>query len=118
MDQETRLYHNRLGCSKCQAVLDLLRDRGIEPRLIDLTAQPPTLAELQELVALLALPARALLRTSEPEYVSLQLADADMPESEILKAMAAHPQLIERPIVVRGGRAVIGRPPERVLELL
>lgn len=118
MRDETRLYHNRLECSKCQGALLLLQARSIEPTLVDLRACPPTTGELAELVALLALPARALLRVTEPEYFALGLDDPALPDARLLEAMAAHPQLIERPIFVHGGRAVIGRPPERVLELM
>lgn len=118
MPTSTRLYHNRLGCSKCQAALSLLQSRGIEPTLVDLRVYPPSPSELGDLVALLGVPARALLRTSEPDYLTLGLDDLSLPDTRLLAAMAAHPQLIERPVFVHGGRAVIGRPPERVLELL
>ena len=70
------------------------------------------------LLALLGLPARALLRTGEDEYKALGLADPSLPDAALIDAMSTHPRLIERPIFVHHGRAVIGRPPERVLELL
>jgi arsenate reductase len=75
-------------------------------------------AELRELVRLLGVPVRALLRTGEPEYGELGLADPTLDDDALIAAMHAHPRLIERPVFVHGGRAVIGRPPERVLELL
>lgn len=113
----TRLYHNA-RCSKSRGALELLRERGIEPELVFYLDTPPDAAQLRELLALLGLPARALLRTGEPEYAQLGLADPTLGDDALVAAMAAHPRLIERPVFVHGGRAVIGRPPERVLELL
>lgn len=114
---DTRLYHNP-RCSKSRGALELLQERGIEPRVIAYLDTPPTADELRELLGLLALPARALLRTGEEEYAALGLADPALDEEALIAAMAAHPRLIERPIFVHRGRAVIGRPPEQVLTLL
>ena len=114
---DTRLYHNP-RCSKSRGALDLLHDRGIEPRVVAYLETPPTADEIRELLRKLALPARALLRTGEDEYAALGLADPARTDDELIAAMAAHPRLIERPIFVRGDRAVIGRPPENVLSLL
>lgn len=114
---DTRLYHNP-RCSKSRGALELLNERGIQPRVIAYLETPPDANELRELLRMLALPARALLRTGEDEYVSLGLADTSLPEEALIATMIAHPRLIERPIFVHGGRAVIGRPPEQVLELL
>ncbi|GAB3365799.1 arsenate reductase (glutaredoxin) [Lysobacter rhizosphaerae] len=114
---DTRLYHNP-RCSKSRGALDLIHERGIEPRVIAYLDTPPTRDELRELLRLLALPARALLRTGEDEYAALGLADASLPDDALIDAMVAHPRLIERPIFVHAGRAVIGRPPEQVLTLL
>ena len=113
----TRLFHNP-RCSKSRGALDLLRERGIEPEILPYLEQPPSVAELRELVRLLGVPARALLRTGEPEYAELNLADEGLDDEALLAAMHAHPRLIERPIFVHRGRAVIGRPSERVLDLL
>ena len=113
----SRLFHNP-RCSKSRGALDLLRERGIEPEILPYLDQPPSVAELRELVRMLGVPARDLLRTGEPEYTELALADQGLDEDALLAAMHAHPRLIERPIFVHRGRAVIGRPPERVLELL
>jgi len=113
----TRLYHNP-RCSKSRGALDLLRERGIEPDIVPYLDIPPSPAELQSLLDALGLPARELLRTGEDEYKALGLADESLPESALIEAMSTHPRLIERPIFVHDGRAVIGRPPERVLELL
>jgi arsenate reductase len=114
---DTRLYHNP-RCSKSRGALELLHERGIQPRVIAYLETPPDANELRELLRMLALPARALLRAGEEEYASLGLADASLPEEALIAAMVAHPRLIERPIFVHAGRAVIGRPPEQVLELL
>jgi len=114
---DTRLYHNP-RCSKSRGALELLREHGIEPVVVPYLEAPPSAAELRDLLKLLGLPARALLRTGEDEYAALGLEDESLAESALIDAMVAHPRLIERPILVHGGRAVIGRPPERVLELL
>lgn len=112
-----QLYHNP-RCSKSRDALALLRARGVEPELVAYLDQPPSPAELRELLDMLDLPARALLRTGEAEYAELGLDDETLSDAALIAAMAAHPHLIERPIFVHTGRAVIGRPPERVLELL
>ncbi|QSX76057.1 arsenate reductase (glutaredoxin) [Lysobacter arenosi] len=114
---DTRLYHNP-RCSKSRGALELLRERGIEPLVIAYLDNPPSATELRDLLGTLGLPARDLLRTGEDEHAALGLADESLPESALIDAMVQHPRLIERPIFVHGGRAVIGRPPERVLELL
>lgn len=114
---DTRLYHNP-RCSKSRGTLELLRERGIEPAVINYLAIPPTADELRALLAMLGITARELLRTGEPEYAELGLADADKSEGQLVETMATHPRLIERPIFVHAGRAVLGRPPERVLDLL
>ena len=117
MSDAPRLYHNP-RCSKSRGALDLLRERGVEPVIVSYLDTPPTVAELRGGLRLLGLPARALLRTGETEYAELGLDDPTLGEDALLQAMHAHPRLIERPIFVKGQRAVIGRPPERVLELL
>ena len=113
----TRLYHNP-RCSKSRAALQLLTERGIEPEIVRYLEQPPDAGQLRAVLELLQLPARALLRTGEPEYVALKLDDPALDGDALVTAMASHPRLIERPIFVHRGKAVIGRPPERVLELL
>jgi len=113
----TRLYHNT-RCSKSRAALDLLQAHGIEPELVYYLETPPSEAQLRNLLDKLGLPARALLRTGEPEFATLGLADPALDDDALIAAMAAHPRLIERPVFVHRGRAVIGRPPETVLTLL
>ena len=115
--EDSRLYHNP-RCSKSRGALELLNERGIQPRVIAYLDTPPSVDELRNLLRMLALPARALLRTGEEEYTALGLTDASLSEDALIAAMAAHPRLIERPVFVHNGRAVIGRPPEQVLTLL
>ena len=112
-----RLYHNT-RCSKSRGALELLQARGIEPELVHYLETPPSPAELRGLLRMLGTGARGLLRTGEPEYAELGLVDPSLTEDALIAAMAAHPKLIERPVFVHGDRAVIGRPPERVLEIL
>ena len=113
----SRLYHNP-RCSKSRGALELLRGRGIEPQIMAYLDEPPSIAELQDLLRMLGTGARSLLRDGEPEYSELGLSDPLLDDDALIAAMAAHPRLIERPVFVHDGRAVIGRPPERVLELL
>jgi len=115
--QDTRLYHNP-RCSKSRQTLELLEEKGIQPRIIRYLDTPPDSDELRALLQMLDLPPRALLRTGEAEYAELGLADPAKTDDEIIAAMAAHPRLIERPVFVHRGRAVIGRPPETVLDIL
>ena len=110
------IYHNP-RCSKSRAALALLEERQVPLRIVEYLKEPPTRAELTTLRRKLGLAPREWIRKGEPEYKTAQL-DASSPDDQVLDAMAQHPILIERPIVVRGDRAVIGRPPQRVLELL
>lgn len=111
------LYHNP-HCSKSRGALDLVRGRGIEPRIVAYLEQPPSEAELRELLRLLGTGPRGVMRSGETEFATLGLDDPSLDDDALIAAMLAHPRLIERPIFVHAGRAVIGRPPERVLELL
>jgi arsenate reductase len=112
-----KLYHNT-RCSKSRGALELLNARGLEPEVVYYLETPPSPAELHDLLRMLGTGARGLLRTGEPEYAELGLDDPSLGEDALIAAMAAHPKLIERPVFVHDGRAVIGRPPERVLGLL
>lgn len=111
------LYHNT-RCSKSRGALVLLQARGIAPDVVYYLETPPSPAQLRELLRMLGIPARELLRKGEDAYRELGLDDASLSEDALIEAMAEHPKLIERPVFVNGGRAVIGRPPERVLEIL
>ena len=112
------LYHNP-RCSKSRAALALLQERGIEPRIVAYLEQAPSIAELKTLIAQLGLSdARAMMRQGEAEYQALALDNPTHSQEVLIAALAAHPHLIERPIFVHNQRAVIARPPERVLALL
>ncbi|MFO8153312.1 arsenate reductase (glutaredoxin) [Thioalkalivibrio sp.] len=117
MSESPRMYHNP-RCSKSRAALALLRERGIEPEIVEYLKTPPDRTALEDLIAMLGVSPRNLLRTSEAAYRELGLADAELPDERIIQAMVDHPKLIERPIVIHGGQARIGRPPERVLEIV
>jgi arsenate reductase len=111
------LYHNP-RCSKSRSALELLEARGLAPTVVRYLDTPLDATQLQALLAKLGMGARQLLRSGEDEYKALGLADASLSEAQLIAAMAAHPKLIERPILEVGDRAVIGRPPENILEIL
>ncbi len=111
------IYHNP-RCSKSRATLDLLRQRGVEPGIVEYLKDPPTAAVLDDLLRRLGLEPHDLMRRKEPEYAQLGLDDPSLSRAALIDAMVAHPRLIERPIVVKDGRAALGRPPEAVLEIL
>lgn len=114
---ELTLYHNP-RCSKSRGALELLEARGLTPTVVRYLETPPDAATLRSLLAKLGIGARQLLRSGEDEYKALNLADETLGDAQLIEAMVAHPKLIERPILVAGDQAVIGRPPERVLEIL
>ena len=111
------IYHNP-RCSKSRQTLALLRERGLEPEIVLYLESPPSEAGLEELLDKLGMPARDLMRRKEAPYRELGLDDPSLTRAELVAAMASHPILIERPVVVSGTRAALGRPPERVLEIL
>lgn len=111
------IYHNP-RCSKSRATLQLLREHGIEPETVDYLQTPPDRETLARLLDMLGLEPRELMRRQEPEYAKAGLDDAGLTRDTLIQAMVQRPILIERPIVVAGDKAVIGRPPEKVLELL
>lgn len=114
---ELTLYHNP-RCSKSRGALELLEQRGLNPTVIRYLETPPSATELKQILARLGIGPRQLLRSGEEEYKTLNLADPALTDAQIIDAMVAHPKLIERPILVAGDVAVIGRPPEKVLEIL
>jgi arsenate reductase len=115
------IYHNP-RCGKSRAALELLRGRGIAPDVIEYLATPPDARRLKQLLKLLGLAPRALMRKGEAVYTEQDLADPKLGDAALIDAMVANPILIERPIVVvkdaRGERAALGRPPENVLAIL
>jgi len=113
---ELSMYYNP-RCSKCRTAQGLLAERGIDARIVEYLDEPPTLDELRHLMAQLGIDdPRQMMRSGEDVYRQLGLADQG--SETLLEAIVAHPILLERPIVVRGDKAVIARPPELLLELL
>ena len=111
------IFHNH-RCSNSRGALQILRDRGIEPNIVDYIATPLTAPELSELVAHIGVPVRDLLRTKEALYQELGLDNPAVSDAQIILAVAEHPVLLNRPIVVTPKGAKLCRPPETVLELL
>ena len=111
------IYHNP-KCSKSRRTLQLIREAGRTPVIVDYVDKPPTPDELRRICGMLGIGPRELLRTSEHAYTECGLADQSVSDDALLIAMHENPILIQRPIVVAGKRACIGRPPEAVLELL
>ncbi len=111
------IYHNP-RCSKSRETLKLLEDRGIAPEIREYLKEVPSADELKAVLGKLGISARELLRTKEAEYKEAGLDNPALDEAAVIAAMVSHPKLIERPIVINGERARIGRPPESVLEIL
>ena len=111
------IYHNP-KCSKSRQTLALLRERGIEPTVIEYLRTPPEVSELQSLLGLLGLSPRQLMRVKESEYRACGLDDEALSDTDLVQAMFENPKLIERPIVLANGKAALGRPPESVLAIL
>lgn len=111
-----RIYHNP-RCSKSREALALLKERGIEPEVVLYLHTELSEAELKELVKKLGVPPHAVLRTKEDAYAEAKLNEKSSLE-QVVKAIRKAPILLERPIVVKGNKAVIGRPPEKILEIL
>lgn len=110
------IFHNP-RCSKSRSACELIAARGIKASIVNYLATPPSIEELRALLGKLGMKAHDLVRRGEPEYKELY-AGKQLDDDAWLAALAAHPVLIERPIIVRGDKAVIGRPPEKALELL
>lgn len=111
------IYHNP-RCSKSRQTLQLVRDQGTEPEIIEYLKTPPDAAALRKLLDMLGLEPRQLMRTKEQEFKESGADDPDLSDAQLIELMVQHPKLIERPIVVSNGKAAIGRPPEQVLDIL
>lgn len=111
------LYHNP-RCSKSRQTLQLLEARGVKPKIVEYLNEPPSTAELRAILNKLGMKPRDLLRQGEARYAELKLKERALSEEALIKLMVENPILIERPIVVSGNKAAIGRPPEKVLEIL
>ena len=112
-----KILHNP-RCSKSRQTLALIEEKGITPEIIEYLKTPPTKAELQDILAKLGMKPRDLMRKGETEYKDNNLGDPALSDDQLVDAMVAHPKLIERPIVLKGGQVRVGRPPESVLEIL
>ena len=111
------IWHNP-RCGKSRQTLELLRAKGMEPTVREYLKQPPSKAEVETLIALVGGDPAALIRDGEPEFKALNMKKADLDKVSIARAIVAHPILLQRPIVVSGRKAAIGRPPEAVLSIL
>ena len=112
------LVYEKRTCSTCRELAELLESRGIEFDRVDFHVEPLSEDEIREIVRKTGRPARNLFRTSEPLYEEHHLADREPDDDEAIALMAAHRQLMQRPVVVSDDRAVLARPVERVFELL
>ena len=110
------IWHNP-RCSKSRNAATLLEEKGIEAEVVRYLDTPPSKEEIKEVLKMLGIGARELMRTKEAIYKELGLKDVE-DEEKLIEAMAAHPKLIERPVVIKDGKAAIGRPIEKVIELL
>jgi len=113
MKEQIRIWHNP-RCSKSRLTLELLRENGIEPVIVEYLKTPPTADEIKKVIKLLDIKPFDLMRVKEPVFKELELDN----DADRIQAMADHPILIERPVVIRGRQARLGRPPEAVLEIL
>ncbi|MCU7853202.1 MAG: arsenate reductase (glutaredoxin) [Candidatus Thiodiazotropha sp. (ex Monitilora ramsayi)] len=111
------IYHNP-RCSKSRATLQLLQDQGVEPEIVEYLNTPPDKATLKRILDMLGLQPRDLIRTKEKAYKENGLDDSSLTRDQLIDGMIANPILIERPIVIKDGKAAIGRPPEKILEIL
>ena len=111
------IYHNP-RCSKSRQTLALIRERGFEPEIVEYLKTPLDADALRALLGVLGMSARDLIRSGETPYRELGLSDSNLSQDDLITAVAANPILMQRPIVRRGERAVVGRPPEQVADLL
>ncbi|HHJ38955.1 MAG: arsenate reductase [Methylothermaceae bacteria B42] len=114
---EVVIYHNP-RCSKSRATLQLLQEKGIEPEIIEYLKTPPSKEELEAILNKLGMEPRDLMRKKEKVYKEKGLDNPDLTRDQLIQAMIENPILIERPIVLVGDKAALGRPPENVLEIL
>lgn len=111
------IYHNP-RCSKSRQTMQLLKDNEVEPLVVEYLKTPPSKAELTGILNMLGMEPRDLMRKKEKEYKESGMDNPDLDRDALIQGMVDHPKLIERPIVINGNKAMIGRPPEKVLELI
>ncbi len=111
------IYHNP-GCSKSRQTLQLLKEQGIEPTVVEYLVNPPTASELQEIIAVLEVNPRDMIRKNEQVYTTSGAHALSLSDTQLIELMIQYPELIERPIVLANGKAAMGRPPENVLGII
>ena len=111
------IYHNP-RCSKSRQTLSLIREQGHTPKIIEYLKEPPSVSEILNILSLLKVEPRAILRTKEGLYKELKLSSPELTVNQLVGAIANNPILMERPIVINGNKATIGQPPENVLPIL
>ena len=115
---DVTIYHNP-RCSKSRQTLQIIRDKGVEPVVVEYLNNPPTIDKLTKIIGLLGITPRELLRKGEAEYKENNLSDKSIVDDKIIEIMAKNPKLIERPIVVVDNKkAILGRPPENILDIM
>lgn len=117
MNNTIKIYHNP-RCSKSRQTLEILQSRQQNPSIVEYLKTPPTPEELEYILQMLGMEPRQLMRTKEEEYKALGLDNNSLSRQQLIQAMVDHPKLIERPIVIHNNKAAIGRPPEKILEIL
>ena len=117
MPSAVKIFHNP-RCSKSRKAMQLIESQGIDPEIIEYLKEPPDVRQLLDLLDLLGLEPRELMRTREKAYQENGLDNPGLSRNDLIDAMVANPILIERPIVIHGNQAVIGRPPEKVMDIL
>ena len=117
MADNIKIFHNP-RCSKSRQTLELLHSNNADPEVVEYLKTPPSAEELKTILDMLGIEPRQLMRTKEAEYKDNGLDNEALSRDELIDAMVKFPKLIERPIVIKNGKAIIGRPPENVLELI
>ena len=117
MTDSTKIFHNP-RCSKCRLAMELLSEKGIQPDVVEYLQAPPNKQELEDILNMLKMQPRQLMRTHESEYKDNNLSNESLSRVQLIDFMIKFPILIERPIVIHNGKAVIGRPTETILEIL
>ena len=117
MSENTKIFHNP-RCSKSRAAMDLLTDKGIEADVVKYLDTPPKRETIVEILDLLGLEPRELMRRGESEYADNNLSDESLSRDQLIDAITEYPKLLERPIVISNGKAAIGRPIENIIDIL
>ena len=117
MSDDVRIFHNP-NCSKCRLTMEILNDKGVNTSVVEYLKTPPNSEELTEILDLLGIEPRELMRKHEAPYKENNLDNAELSRDQLIQAMIDNPILIERPIIINGKKATIGRPPEKVFDIL